>query len=616
MARPSAAGSRFRWSVLPWLVRRAHPRVVLVVGFVLTLIGLVIVARPLTSLFLLALYVGVSAVVSGVFEFALVRAGTWWGRAMGLGWIVLGAAILFGLGRSLDLLPGAIAVLLLLGGLASFGDAVRGIRFSERLLAAAWGAAQLVFGFVAFAWPDATVLVAAVVFGIRTLVLGLVFLVRGARAVGAGWRTAFPVPAEPEERSRVPFSWGDAARIALAVVVMVAAGGAWWINEQLSDGAPVVDAFYDPPAEVPADHGRLIRADDYLGRAPEGATVRRILYTTQDAHGDPAVASALVISPDEITWTPRPVVLWNHGTTGVARGCAPSMRDGSATKWAIPALDDAMEQGWVVVAPDYTGQGAPGVYPYLIGLGEARSALDAVLAADEVTGVWLRDRVAVWGHSQGGHAALWSSQIAEEYEPRLEVVGTAALAPAADPYELAAELTVGESSPTLAILISWVLGPYAQTYADVELGDYVAPGARAIVDEMTRRCPDEPGALVSLLAALGVSEDTSLYDRELTSGPLGRRLAENAASGPWDQPLLVAWGTEDEVIPADIQRAFVAEACDDGTRVRWVVERDSDHRGVMMPGSSVLPVLVGWTADLLGGDPGVVDGCAFFASSP
>lgn len=615
MARPSA-GSRLRWSALPWLLRRAHPRVVLLVGFLMTCVGLLIVARPLTSLYLLALYIGVSAVVSGVFEFAVAHSGTWWGRAMGLGWIALGLAILFGLGRSLDLMPGAIAILLMLGGLASFGDAVRSARVTERVLAASWGAAQIVFGYVAFAWPDATVLVAAVVFGIRTLVLGVSFTVRGARGVATGAPTAFPPPDEGEAPSRTARAWADAGRIALAIVVATAAGGAWWINDWLADGAPVIDAFYDPPDDVPAAHGELIRSDDYIGRMPEGATVRRILYTTQDAHGAPAVGSGLVISPAAVTWTPRPVVLWNHGTTGVAQGCAPSMRDDAATKWAIPALDDALERGWVVVAPDYTGQGAPGVYPYLIGLGEARSALDAVLAADQVQGVWLRDEVVVWGHSQGGHAALWSSQIAAEYAPQLDVVGTAALAPAADPHRLASELTVGDSEPTLAILISWVLGPYSQTYADVDLDDYVVPGARTIVDEMTRRCPSEPGAVVSLLAALGVSEETSLYVGDLTTGPLGRRLAENAATGPWEEPLLVAWGTEDEVIPTSIQRTFVEDACADGSRVRWVVERGSDHRGVMMPGSRVLPVLVDFSADLLAGGPAPADGCAFFASSP
>ena len=39
-------------------------------------------------------------------------------------------------------------------------------------------------------------------------------------------------------------------------------------------------------------------------------------------------------------------------------------------------------------------------------------------------------RWASLGHSQGGHAALWASYLADDYAPELRDVGTAALAPA------------------------------------------------------------------------------------------------------------------------------------------------------------------------------------------
>ena len=46
------------------------------------------------------------------------------------------------------------------------------------------------------------------------------------------------------------------------------------------------------------------------------------------------------------------------------------------------------------------------------------------------TGIDLDDRYAVWGHSQGGHAALVAGQVADEYLPDLPLVGVAALSPA------------------------------------------------------------------------------------------------------------------------------------------------------------------------------------------
>jgi len=302
-----------------------------------------------------------------------------------------------------------------------------------------------------------------------------------------------------------------------------------------------------------------------------------------------------VIIPREAPPGPRPVVSWNHGTTGVARGCAPSLRDASATKWAIPGLDEAIARGWVVVASDYSGQGAPGVFPYLIGRGEARSSLDAVLAAREIEGLNLSRRTAVWGHSQGGHAALWTSQIAGDYAPDIDVRGTGLLAPVAEPIALAEELTSGEANVMLSILISWVLVPYADTYDDIDLTRYIAPGSEAIVREMTQRCPSEPGVIVSVATALGVSEDRPLFVGDLTAGALGRRLVDNTPTGPWDQPMLIGWGDEDEVIPPHLQHEFVEQLCADGNQVRFLEYRGYDHLGVLLPGSHFVPVLVDWT---------------------
>ena len=611
-SRPPVSG----WSVVPRLVRGAPPAVLVVVGALALLLGLLIVTRPLTSLVLLTVYVGLSAIFSGVARMLAAPETALWSRVVfGAVWIALGLAILLGLGRTLELLPEIIAVLLVLGGLASIYDAVRRGNVSQRVLAGVWGGAQIAFGILSYAWPDVTVLLVALIFGVRTVIFGASLLVRAVRAFVEGRRsvpaTGEPAPdtavtdaAEPvsasaaadaARRGRTRAAWLATGRYALASLLVALVVGGWWANSWFQDGAQVVDAFYDPPAVVPYEHGHLIRSDDFSGQKPAGADVRRILYTTRDANGQPAVASALVIVPQEAPPGPRPVVSWNHGTTGVARGCAPSLRDASATRWAIPGLDEAVARGWVVVASDYSGQGAPGVFPYLIGRGEARSSLDAVLAAREIDGLNLSRRTAVWGHSQGGHAALWTSQIAGDYAPDIDVRGTALLAPVGEPIGLAEELTSGEANAMLSILISWVLVPYADTYDDIDLTRYIAPGSEAIVREMTQRCPSEPGVIVSVATALGVSEDRPLFVGDLTAGALGRRLADNTPTGPWDQPMLVAWGDEDEVIPPRLQHEFVERLCADGNQVRLLEYRGYDHLGILLPGSHFVPVLIEWT---------------------
>lgn len=599
-----------RWNALPALVRNAPPRVLLLVGAIVVALGVLIVSRPLTSLVLLGVYVGASAVVMGIVELVGRPAG-WWQRTVSAAWIVAGLAVLVWLGRSLELLPPVLAVLLVIGGLASVGRATGAGPASARILALAWGVAQIAFGLLSFTWPDVTVLVLAVVFGVRTVVFGLGVFWRGVVGIRRPRQRKEPFDARRAVRRRVIRArWAAAGRYALSLVLVATAAGGWWLNDWLDDGAPVVDAFYDPPAQVPSGHGRLIRSDAYLGRLPENGDVSRILYTTRDALDRPAVASALVIVPKDPPAGPRPVIVWNHGTTGVAQGCAPSLRDASATKWSIPALEQALKAGWVVVASDFSGQGAPGAYPYLIGEGEARSSLDAVLATAELrTDLTLSPDTVVWGHSQGGHAALWTTAIAKDYAPGLDVLGTAVVAPVADPPALAEELLSGPPNAMLSVITSWVLVPYSETYPDVRLDDYIAEGSRSIVLEMTQRCPSEPGVVVSVLAALGVSEDRPLYSADLTDGALGERLAENAMTAPLGTPMLVAWGADDEVIPPKLQRDYVAKLCAEGQDVRWATYAGYDHLRPILPKSRFLPVLYDWTKKLIERKDQVIDGC-------
>ena len=122
----------------------------------------------------------------------------------------------------------------------------------------------------------------------------------------------------------------------------------------------------------------------------------------------------------------------------------------------------------------------------------------------------------VWGHSQGGHAALWTEPVAADYAPQLRILGTAALSPLTDPLAMARELTERDASAELSIMAAWVLVPYADLYPDVNVEDYVATSGRAIVREMTQRCLSEPGLFVSAITSLGVSADRPLYPANLS----------------------------------------------------------------------------------------------------
>ncbi|WP_288909273.1 DUF308 domain-containing protein, partial [uncultured Microbacterium sp.] len=144
-------------NALPRLIAGAPPIVVILVGGLALLLGALIVTRPLTSLLLLTVYVGLSALVFGLVQFAAPHQERGWAaRIFAALWVVLGLAMLLGLGRTLELLPVALALLLLVGGAQAVVDALVGGTLSQRVLWAASGAAQIVFAVLSLTWPDVT----------------------------------------------------------------------------------------------------------------------------------------------------------------------------------------------------------------------------------------------------------------------------------------------------------------------------------------------------------------------------------------------------------------------------------------------------------------------------
>ncbi|MFE1727018.1 alpha/beta hydrolase family protein, partial [Acinetobacter baumannii] len=157
-----------------------------------------------------------------------------------------------------------------------------------------------------------------------------------------------------------------------------------------------------------------------------------LTYKMLGQSGQEVQATSLVFTPN--TQPPVggwPIVVWAHGTTGVADVCAPSKAAlADSTKDLISKL---LAAGYVVVAPDYEGLGTPGIHPFLNVKSEAFSITDAVVA----TRNYLSQRNLLtskkWvtvGHSQGGHAALGAAQYASRAQ--LDYKGTVAVAPASN----------------------------------------------------------------------------------------------------------------------------------------------------------------------------------------
>jgi acetyl esterase/lipase len=380
----------------------------------------------------------------------------------------------------------------------------------------------------------------------------------------------------------------------LSTLLLAAIAVAWWYSRP-----PRPDAFYDRPASVPPSPGALLRHEAFTRVVPNGARVWRILYTTTRDGDVAAVASAIVLAPAILPDGPRPVIAWTHGTTGVMPGCAPSVLPPPFPFDAtVPALEHVIAQGWILVATDYVGLGTAGVHPYLIGENEARSALDAIRAARHLTGLALDDRIVVWGHSQGGHAALWTGGLAPRYAPDVTVIGVAALAPAT---LLPALVDAAQYSPVGKIMGSFIVTAYSDAYSDVVFDEYVRSGARLLARDMASRCLAAPGALFSVVEATRL--ETSIFGRAVTSGPLAERLERNVPRLPIAAPVLIAQGNADDLVLPAIQERFVKERCSAGQRLEYRTYEGRDHVGLVARESALIGDLVRWTKDRLAGAP-------------
>jgi acetyl esterase/lipase len=334
------------------------------------------------------------------------------------------------------------------------------------------------------------------------------------------------------------------------------------------------DAFYAATeSEIAGPVGSLIRKEPRVGAAA-GATAYKVLYRSTKPDGTAIAVSGIVIVPSgEAPPGGWPIVAWAHPTTGVVSHCAPSLALFVFQQMA--GSRRLLENGYAIAATDYPGLGTPGPHPYLVGDSEARAAIDSVRAARSFPGLENSTRYAVWGHSQGGQAALFTGMIAKSYAPELQLVGVAAAAPATDLTTLMTDdlNTVGGRNLTAMTMWSW-----ARVFkAPIE--DVVEPAAIPTVDALANQCIE--GAF-------------DLYVREKMSAPLATTFlsVKNPATiEPWksllvqntagilpaDLPVFIAQGTADGLVRPAVTQAYKDRLCRAGSKVELLMLPGVSH---------------------------------------
>lgn len=574
---------------LPWVVR-------LLLGILPVVLGALILLRPYDSLTVLIVLVAVALLIDG--STRLVGAG----HApmprvqVAAGMVEIVAAILVVAWPALpvQMLTIVVGVSLVLSGISDFIGAIRP-GAQHRVADLMLGLALMIFGVLTVLWPDVSLIIIAVAFALRMIVFGVIVTIRAVR-----YHDNLPDPAGPRADAAEPTA--AFARVLdlvghgllLAFALVVAAGSIY-----LHQGVATPSAFYTPPESVPGEPGQLIRSAPYTQSVPDGSRGWLMLYTTTGLNNEPTVGSGFVMAPSEPSDAPRDVVLWAHGTHGADRSCAPTLLPGPLPlSGPLAAMKHQLEQGRILVGADYPGMGTPGPQGYLVGEDEARSSLDAVRAAQQLTDPELSHRTVVWGHSQGGQAALWIGALAAEYAPELDVLGVAAAAPATNVKALVTRL---EDSTIGMVLGPLIVRSFDETYPDVHATDYIDPRMFPIYEAASRRCIPEPQSLVTLLTALTMHGP--MYSTDPSTGPLGARLEENMPTGHIDAPLFIAQGGDDKLILPKIQEQYVQDRCAAGQALSYREYAGRGHLSVVADDSPFASDLMTWTDDRFAGKP-------------
>lgn len=353
----------------------------------------------------------------------------------------------------------------------------------------------------------------------------------------------------------------------------------------LGDGG--VSDFYSYGAAIPSP-GQLLKQEALNAEqsVPGAADAVRLLYSSTDGLADtgPVVVSGALFLPEG---TPPsdgwPLLLWSHGTVGIADKCAPT--------WTgyVPFHDEHLSQwlseGYAIVASDYQGLGTKGTHPYLATRPAAYSNLD-VLRAVQSADFPVSDRIVLAGQSQGAGAAIATAGYAPNYAPELDI--RAVIATGVPFFTPDALLAVQQARPNDAIdpMLGYnflALTLIEQIDPNFAVEDYVSDEALPLARGVTEICNRDMRGKIT--------EAGLTYNKTFKTAPTEplRRAFERMQfpSLKLSVPVFVGIGADDRDTPPRMQAGFVKASCRAGATVETHVFEGHDHLTVLNHSQSV-----------------------------
>ncbi|WP_333669687.1 alpha/beta hydrolase family protein [Acinetobacter guillouiae] len=371
-----------------------------------------------------------------------------------------------------------------------------------------------------------------------------------------------------------------------------------------------VNKIQNPVVNTPKPY--FIDVKDFI-LPPNAAESVVMTYKMQGIKGKETQATTLVFTPK--TAPPAggwPIVVWAHGTTGVADKCAPSNSPLITTsiltgedRSTYKMIDDFVKEGYVLVAPDYEGLGGrelkegetdKEIHPFLNLKSEAYSITDAVVATKSWLGNKASNKWVVAGSSQGGHAALGAAQYAAR--ANMDYKGAVAMAPANNLKlidELSEMALANNSAPAFGYLVLDTLAAFMA--AGIKSIHPTEPVYSKIFKSPTDKIAEQAESLC--LTDLGVvflmaMDDYAAENKESLKGyprknegykndPIVRQFLDKDSQplqNAIKTPIIIYQGGKDTIVLPQATDALVAQARALTTKIDYRTNPDWDHFSV------------------------------------
>ncbi|KAG6132295.1 hypothetical protein E4U12_003264 [Claviceps purpurea] len=315
----------------------------------------------------------------------------------------------------------------------------------------------------------------------------------------------------------------------------------------------------------------------------------QILYRTTDNFGNATATVLTVMVPFNADY--GKVISQQTAEDSASPNCAPSYTMQLDSKESgilgtivgeveLIFMDGFLNEGWIVVMPDYEGPEAQFLASTLAG----HAVLDgvrALLASTNITGVKSDANVALNGYSGGAVATASASELQPSYAPELKIVGASIGGAVPD---LATTILRMNKGPFAGLIPVGVQG-LAKAYPVITkiIDDQVLPKYKEGFEKAKTQCSGTallPNSFTNYFAQV---KNQSIFSTEPVTGILK---ANSQGKHVPTMPLFYLQSIHDELTPIKLVDALIKDYCKAGASVEYTRDFASDHASLLVTGAT------------------------------